>query len=288
MAAAGNQIYESANSLQAANLLRRARQELDAGDTDAAISYLKKALDMQPDYAEAWWELVQIGTKQMTKLSEDEPFALDKDTQRAWNLVRDYASGAQLASYEAQMRDYEQRWTAGINHKKAEQLFQEIREKTGEGKLFDRYTQYYSQSVKVEQCLSLADEGQKKTIQAYMQSYEENHAKFRELQEWKRSRPIDQFQQDQEYQRIAREQQKYKEESRGRGAAAKRRTVRGRSACGGSPGCDLFGVWLFRSVAGKRENATAGSAICLWDSALPVHHAAAALPELVKVRIRIM
>ena len=110
-AAAGNQIYESANNLQAANLLRRARQELDAGDTDAAISYLKKALDMQPDYAEAWWELVQIGTKQMTKLSEDEPFALDKDTQRAWNMVRSYASGAQLASYEAQMRDYEQRWT---------------------------------------------------------------------------------------------------------------------------------------------------------------------------------
>ena len=209
-AAAGNQIYESANSLQAANLLRRARQELDAGDTDAANSYLKKALDMQPDYAEAWWELVQIGTKQMTKLSEDEPFALDKDTQRAWNMVRSYASGAQLASYEAQMRDYEQRWTAGVNHKKAEQLFQEIREKTGEGKLFDRYTQYCLQSVKVEQCLALADEGQKKTIQAYMQSYEENHAKFRELQEWKRSRPIDQIQQDQEYQRIAREQQKYK------------------------------------------------------------------------------
>ena len=125
-------------------------------------------------------------------------------------LDQEAASLAETAAYEAQMRDYEQRWTAGIKHKKAEQLFQEIREKTGEGKLFDRYTQYYSQSVKVEQCLSLADEGQKKTIQAYMQSYEENHAKFRELQEWKRSRPIDQIQQDQEYQRIAREQQKYK------------------------------------------------------------------------------
>ena len=42
-------------------------------------------------------------------------------------MVRDYASGAQLASYEAQMRDYEQRWTAGINHKKSVKLYKEIR-----------------------------------------------------------------------------------------------------------------------------------------------------------------
>ena len=76
--------------------------------------------------------------------------------------------------------------------------------------------------------------------------------KFRELQEWKRSRPIDQIQQDQEYQRIAKRTAKIQKKSRGRGAAAKRRTVRGCSACGGSPGCDLF--WgLAIPVCGKGE-----------------------------------
>lgn len=206
-AAAGN-LYSSANSLQVNNLMKRGNQEMEEGNVAEARGYFRKALDIQADCAGAWWGLLYVDTAGLTQIDISREFSLSQESQRCWNMVKKYAQGRELSQYETQMQDYQQRWTAARYHEETEKAFEKIRSATENGKNFDQYSQYCSGSKNIQRCLEIADQEQKKQITQFVQRYENNHEKFRELQELKRTKPLDEIRKTAEYKKREKEKEK--------------------------------------------------------------------------------
>ena len=217
-----SQIYQTTSSRQVDNLLIRADQALELGNKSEAISFFEKALALDAQCARAWWGMFKMETDNMRHVDNTKKFTLSSQALNNWRMVERYASGDEKAYYLNQYEEYKNRWNKAYQKredklaeaariKRVEEGIATLKEKTGNGKLFDSYNQYGPDSKFIKDLLEDADGNDLKWVQNFCKRYEENHEKFMELQSYKSTDPVAQIQAKSQYKELKASFDKTKE-----------------------------------------------------------------------------
>lgn len=182
-------------------LLRKASRYVDEGDSDTAEELYRLALEMDSACGEAWLGLLQIQWDALWDDDPDSPFFLDDDAWKYFEEARQYLSDP---------------WANGQFRVIAEKGFslgmKMLREETENGTDFSEYDDYGPEGYFVERLMLTARGANQEILEKFLETYQQNHELYLQLQTLKEAGPVSLIRQDPAYREC---QEQYEAAERG-------------------------------------------------------------------------